>query len=425
MKSNRIAAVALIAGFTLLPVWLVPPASAVPLTYTQISSGLDHTCALVSDGSVKCWGLNDYGQLGNNSTTNSSVPVHVSGLTGVTQISTGAHHTCALVSGGAIKCWGRNDYGQFGNNSTTSSSVPVDGPVLTGVTQISAGGHHTCALVSGGAVKCWGQGDWGQLGNNSTADSPVPVDVSSLTGATQISAGYEHTCALVSGVVKCWGYGYYGQLGNNSTSDSWVPVDVSGITDATRVAAGGEHACALVSGGGAKCWGLDLEGQLGDNSTTNSSVPVAVWGLTGATGISASLGSNTCAIVASGGAKCWGRNPYGQLGNGTSGTGTYSSVPVDVVLETTALSINAPRKVAAGRKAKITGVLSSPDVTCTPSQQVALLKGTTTVGTATTDATGAYKFTLTIKKKTTIQVTSAGNVWCAPSASAATTIRAV
>jgi alpha-tubulin suppressor-like RCC1 family protein len=145
----------------------------------SISAGWDHTCAVTSTGAVECWGYNGYGQLGDNTTTYRPVPVGVVGLSsGVVSVSAGAAHTCALTSTGAVKCWGSNGSGQLGDNTTTDSPVPVDVVGLSsGVVSVSAGQNDTCALTSTGAVKCWGYNGYGQLGDNTTTDSHVPVDV--------------------------------------------------------------------------------------------------------------------------------------------------------------------------------------------------------------------------------------------------------
>ena len=222
--------------------------------------------APLSNQQAASWGDNSDGQLGNNSTTTSSVPVAVdtSGVLAgkaVTQVSAGSFYTCAVVSGGGVFCWGSNASGELGNNSTTRSLVPVAvdmSGALAGqmVTQVAAGYSHTCAVVTGGAVSCWGGNASGELGNNSTTQSLVPVAVDTsgvLAGQTvaQVSAGTFLTCAVVSvGGVFCWGYNGYGQLGNGSTTDSAVPVavNVSGVLagkTVTQVAAGNGFTAAV------------------------------------------------------------------------------------------------------------------------------------------------------------------------------------
>ena len=189
-------------------------------------------------------GPNSDGQLGNNTTTNSSAPVAVDAFTdGATAVSitAGNSHTCALLNTGAVNCWGYNGDGQLGNNTTTNSSAPVAVAAFTGgatAVSITAGGYHTCAVLNTGAVNCWGYNVNGQLGNGTTTYSSAPVAVTAFTdGATAVSitAGNSHTCAVLNtGAVNCWGYNSYGQLGNGTNTYSSAPVAVTAFTDGRR-----------------------------------------------------------------------------------------------------------------------------------------------------------------------------------------------
>ncbi len=289
-------------------------------TATAIATDYYSSCAVLANGQVKCWGLNQYGQLGNNSTAQSTTPVTVSGISTATAIAMGYGHTCALLADKTVKCWGYNYYGQLGNGTTTQSSVPVTVTGITTATAIAAGYRHSCALLDNHQVRCWGENAYGQLGDGTTTKSSVPVTVSGTTTATAIAAGYRHSCAgLSSGQVQCWGENIYGQLGNGTTTQSLVPALVSGVTDAVELVAGYHHSCARLGSGQVQCWGDNSSGQLGDTTTTPSTIPVTVSGLSTATALAAGYFHN-CALIASGQEQCWGYNQDGQLGTSIQST---------------------------------------------------------------------------------------------------------
>ncbi|MCB0419810.1 MAG: hypothetical protein KDD61_02380 [Bdellovibrionales bacterium] len=290
-------------------------------SYESMDSG--HTCA-VQNGAAICWGENYAGELGNGTTVRSSVPVFVSGLgSGVSKVSVGGTHSCALLDTGAVMCWGSNNNGQLGNNSTTNSSIPVAVSGLSsGVKDIKLGDGQSCALLTDGSINCWGANYYGQLGDSTTTNRLIPTSVVGLSGsAAQLEVSPNHACALLSdSSIQCWGYNYYGQLGNNATVNSSIPVTVSVVSGhVTQLSLGSGHTCTLLDTGSVECWGSNSSGQLGDGTTVNSIMPVSVSNLSEPV-MDISTGSSfTCAILKNSlQVKCWGNNYNGQLGTGNN-----------------------------------------------------------------------------------------------------------
>ncbi len=312
-------------------------------TATGIASDSSHSyCAVLLTGGVDCWGNNADGELGADSVASDSLtPVAVSGIDTADAIaSDGDHSYCALLNSGAADCWGLGTDGELGNAMAASSDVPVTVSGLFGATSLASEGSGSyCAVLAGGTAECWGNNGSGDLGDNSTAQSDVPVAVSGLSSVATIASDGDHSycAALTSGSVDCWGKAADGQLGDGSTSDSHVPVAVSGITSASSVASNGNDSyCAVVVSGTIDCWGLDSVGQLGNGGMTNADVPVAATGISDGEIVAGDGVNSYCAVLGTAAVDCWGAGSNGQLGNGA---GTDSDVPVTAAPMTAAASI--------------------------------------------------------------------------------------
>lgn len=300
---------------------------------TRICAGVGHGCALTGDGRVLCWGRNGFGEAG-QSPRRAQIfpPAEVPALTGATQLTCGLHHTCVLL-GGHARCWGRNDYGQLGEIYSVRHEEPTDVSVSDAAFEgVGAGGRHTCAWGGVGALRrrwCWGFGGTGALGRGDLAWSTSPVGGSAMN-ALAVEAGSFHTCSisrplLGTGSASCWGANEYGQVGVADPGPVLSPT-ATGVTGVDILALGTAHTCAA----GATqtwCWGRNDAGQLGNGGTTSTHVAQAV-GLTGVTALS-SRSDHTCAILADRTLRCWGRNDRGQLGDGS--TETMRSTPVEPV----------------------------------------------------------------------------------------------
>jgi alpha-tubulin suppressor-like RCC1 family protein len=336
-----------------------------PLTgVTAVTSGVNHSCALLQTGRAVCWGADGQGQLGNGEgASDSSTPVFVrnaadtAALSGIAQISAGGGFTCARLTSGQARCWGTDGEGELGDAGPLSFSEHLprivarnaNGDPLTGITQLSTGIGHACARLSSGQARCWGLGTSGQLGDDGGVNRafPVPVlngaGVARLADVAQVAAGGNTTCArLATGQARCWGEGSQGQIGNNDDVDRFRPAPVRApagpqvLQGVTQLAVSTTHVCARLNTGQARCWGNGSQGALGNPNFSDGPAlrPVVLrngadtGALTGVTQVSVGVHVG-CARISSGQVRCWGTDIAQQLGNGA---GSGSEVPVPVQL---------------------------------------------------------------------------------------------
>ncbi len=319
-----------------------------PAVAIAISAGDNHTCALLSDGTVRCWGDNSSGQLGidtyngpdqcmvvadSNPLGNACAlrPVPVPGIAGATAIAAGAT-TCAIVSGGIVQCWGQLGLELNGSPSVSGPTVLAG---LSGANALAVGiGTGGCA-VSAGVAKCWGPAYAGLLSGTPTTEPWTATPVVGLGTATGVAVGFQFACAAIAdGTVRCWGSNEVGDLGtggpfSSTSGENSTPVPVVGLGGVNATAAGNQYTCALLGDGTVQCWGVDSEGQLGRGDDAGvsfyengspvylpavSSIPMPVTGLHGVTAISAN-GNTTCALGSGGSIQCWG--DYGESASST------------------------------------------------------------------------------------------------------------
>lgn len=306
--------------------------AAPPAGWSAVSAGLQHTCAVGSNGTLWCWGLNRHGQLGNATGVETGnaypTPARVGSATTWTSVSAGDDFTCGIQSPGTLWCWGRNKYGQIARAANADTELPNPAPVQVGTadtwTSVSAGGNSACATRSNGTVWCWGLNLDGQLGRAANVNTTTPnfdvVQVGALTTWSSVSTGADHACGRrTDSTVWCWGSNLKGQLGNATNSGAGAanatPLQVTGTTW-TSVAAGDYVSCGTQTGGALKCWGRNDLGQLAsavDGADGAHPTPATVTGTTWAT-VSVG-GGQVCGTKTDGTAWCWGKRDFGQAGS--------------------------------------------------------------------------------------------------------------
>jgi prepilin-type N-terminal cleavage/methylation domain-containing protein len=307
----------------------------------------NHTfCAVMSDGKIKCWGSSGYSQLGNGSVggINKDAPTLVTGISNASQVVGGYESMCALLSTGSVKCWGANSYNELGDGSGSAQTTPVSVTGISTATQIASSDQFAyCALLGDKTVKCWGYGTYGQMGNGGSSASNTPSAVTGLSNVVSIGGGGDHFCAVISGgALKCWGYNYLGEAGDQGTggcaaNKCLVPVASSGLAGTvTNMAGGQDHTCVLLNDGTVHCVGNNAQKQTG-NATGGSNWSTAT-GVSSVLSIS-SLYFHTCAVITGGSIKCWGWNYYGQMGNGVTDTVGSGTTAVSVSGISNAVSV--------------------------------------------------------------------------------------
>lgn len=317
----------------------------------EIGAGDSHTCAVLPGGTMKCWGHQEQNQLAHGQYGYSTGwPVDVVGIDDAVRMSGGYQFTCALLEQGSIKCFGYNRWGQLGTGAS-SCTYPEGASDCTRVAgiddalDVAAGGAHACAVRAGGSVECWGLNNHGQLGqgNLDLGETPVPLPVPGIDTAFAVASGSRFSCALVDdGAVKCWGRNNQGQLGLGAASaDPGVPTPsaVSGVADATAIVAGDSHACVLHSSGDVSCWGQEDYGALGTPEDALNSFRATPAALGFSDGIGLAAGDlHTCVLHADGAVRCFGENYYGQIGDGTNRNRSFTPVTVQNVASASALA---------------------------------------------------------------------------------------
>ena len=418
-----------------------------------IATGASHSCALLDNMSVKCWGSGLYGRTGYGDSDNrgdntgemgDALPaVDLGTERTATMIAVGANHSCALLDNATLKCWGRNSLGQLGYSDTTTRGDNANemGDSLPAVafatgrtpTAVVAGAQHTCALLDNAQMVCWGDNDYGQLGQGSmtaignrtaatVANTPT-INVGTGRSVVAMSAGDLHTCALLDDAhVKCWGMSSNGRLGTGDTDDrgddplemgdALLPIDLGVGLGAVAVSAGGEHTCVLLTNSSVKCFGNGMDGRLGygnqnsigDGSGEMGDALATVNLGTGRSVLAVSAGgAHTCAMLDNAEVKCWGNGGSGRRGSESTtraGTSTLHMGDNLVALSAGAL-INTGTTTTT---TTTTVVITTTSTTTAVAPTVAPVAAPTTTSSTTTSTTSPVIVPTTIARATSAPI---------------------
>jgi len=342
---------------------------------TELAAGYQYECALLSDGTVRCWGSNAQGALGRaTDAAVNPVPEPVAGLSSVVQIAAGFYHACALRSDNTVLCWGSNTNGQLGPDGPDGAALQLTAVAVPGIPgtvgSIHMGGYFSCAHLIDKRVYCWGDSEWGNMGGGTLLDSgtfvpasqPTPVEVTAVGTPEELNAGDRYNCVRTSsGTIECLGENVFGQLGRGDaglTLNANTTAPVVGISGATRLfESEAYHACALASGG-VQCWGYNTNGQVGADpleAGTAVQTPHTVTNLGSIVDLSPG-GISTCALTSAGTVKCWGSNVFGEMAKAPDAGTTFPS-PVDIP------GVAGVTQIAAGHET-ICALLTGGSVVC-------------------------------------------------------------
>jgi alpha-tubulin suppressor-like RCC1 family protein len=318
----------------------------------QIDGGQNYMCAVLSEGSLYCWGRLDW--MGVGDFEGVWQPTLIADLENVAEVSSGSEFICVRKKDSTVWCLGDGANGRLGNGSDGDSTTPVQVVGINTAIRVVSGFYHACALLSDGTVYCWGKG--GELGVSNFANARTPIQVESLTNIIGLAiakaeswGGGGSTCALAqSGQLYCWGENREGALGTDDGNSSRTPLATITVPNATRIYGNGQHFCVLSDAGAVTCWGANYDGQLGNGRKGETKIePAPVSGLGTITALA--LGDSfTCALDSEGTVSCWGKNVSGQLGRGYRNV--MSSDPGNPLISEVISDLNGVKVLGVGNR---------------------------------------------------------------------------